>query len=159
MQVNFVPISGFQGDNMIERSTNLPWYKGPTLLEALDLIDPPKRPSDKPLRLPLQVSTFFCCRHSVIAVRTCKVNICLLVAVPAVSRPSLADTVALAMGWQKSGGHLLGSVSVSGQQYILAWCVQVSLPVAPAGCVQDWWHWNCPCGTCGDRCHQGESHV
>ena len=56
MQVNFVPISGFQGDNMIERSTNLPWYKGPTLLEALDLIDPPKRPSDKPLRLPLQVS-------------------------------------------------------------------------------------------------------
>lgn len=55
LQVNFVPISGFQGDNMIERSTNLPWYKGPTLLEALDLIDPPKRPSDKPLRLPLQV--------------------------------------------------------------------------------------------------------
>lgn len=29
-------------------------YKGPTLLEALDLIEPPKRPSDKPLRLPLQ---------------------------------------------------------------------------------------------------------
>lgn len=54
LQVNFVPISGFQGDNMIERSTNLPWYKGPTLLEALDAIDPPKRPSDKPLRLPLQ---------------------------------------------------------------------------------------------------------
>lgn len=49
-----MPISGFQGDNMIEHSTNLPWYKGPTLLEALDAIDPPKRPSDKPLRLPLQ---------------------------------------------------------------------------------------------------------
>ena len=55
LQVAFVPISGFQGDNMIERSDNLPWYKGPTLLEALDQIDPPKRPSDKPLRLPLQV--------------------------------------------------------------------------------------------------------
>ena len=54
MQVNFVPISGFQGDNMIERSTNMNWYKGPILLEALDLIDPPKRPSDQPLRLPLQ---------------------------------------------------------------------------------------------------------
>ncbi len=39
---------------MIERSTNLGWYKGLTLLEALDAIDPPKRPSDKPLRLPLQ---------------------------------------------------------------------------------------------------------
>ena len=54
LQVNFVPISGFQGDNMIERSTNMDWYKGPILLEALDLIEPPKRPSDKPLRLPLQ---------------------------------------------------------------------------------------------------------
>ncbi|KAA6426194.1 MAG: elongation factor 1-alpha [Trebouxia sp. A1-2] len=53
-KVPFVPISGFQGDNMIERSTNLPWYKGPTLLEALDAVEPPKRPSDKPLRLPLQ---------------------------------------------------------------------------------------------------------
>ena len=55
LQVNFVPISGFQGDNMIEKSDNMSWYKGFTLLEALDNIDPPKRPSDKPLRLPLQV--------------------------------------------------------------------------------------------------------
>uniref|UniRef100_A0A7C9E5A0 Translation elongation factor EFTu/EF1A C-terminal domain-containing protein n=1 Tax=Opuntia streptacantha TaxID=393608 RepID=A0A7C9E5A0_OPUST len=39
---------------MIERSTNLDWYKGPTLLEALDQVQEPKRPSDKPLRLPLQ---------------------------------------------------------------------------------------------------------
>ncbi|RZC89396.1 hypothetical protein C5167_044871 [Papaver somniferum] len=50
----FVLISGFVGDNMIERSTNLDWYKGPTLLEALDNISEPKGPSDKPLRLPLQ---------------------------------------------------------------------------------------------------------
>ncbi|KAM3270862.1 hypothetical protein P3S67_029064 [Capsicum chacoense] len=42
-------------DNMIERSTNLDWYKGPVILEALDHINEPKRPSDKPLRLlPLQ---------------------------------------------------------------------------------------------------------
>jgi len=51
--VKFVPISGFNGDNMMEKSANMPWYKGPTLLEALDEIIPPKRPSDKPLRLPL----------------------------------------------------------------------------------------------------------
>jgi len=38
---------------MIERSANLPWYKGPILLEALDNIIPPKRPLEKPLRLPL----------------------------------------------------------------------------------------------------------
>jgi elongation factor 1-alpha len=39
---------------MIERSTNMPWYKGPILLDALDAIPTPKRPTDKPLRLPLQ---------------------------------------------------------------------------------------------------------
>jgi len=38
---------------MIEKSANLPWYNGPTLINALDAIDPPKRPVDKPLRLPL----------------------------------------------------------------------------------------------------------
>ena len=42
------------GDNMIEKSTNLPWYKGPTLLEALDNLHAPKRPTDKPLRVPVQ---------------------------------------------------------------------------------------------------------
>jgi len=51
--INFIPISGWHGDNMIEKSANLPWYKGPTLIEALDLIVPPKRPTEKPLRLPL----------------------------------------------------------------------------------------------------------
>jgi elongation factor 1-alpha len=53
-KIPFVPISGWHGDNMIEKSDNLSWYKGPTLLEALDNIIPPKRPLDKPLRLPLQ---------------------------------------------------------------------------------------------------------
>lgn len=65
--VPFVPISGWNGDNMIEASTNCPWYKGwtketkasgvvkgKTLLEAIDAIEPPVRPTDKPLRLPLQ---------------------------------------------------------------------------------------------------------
>merc|ERR1712137_1158623 len=53
-KIKFVPISGWAGDNMVEKSTNMPWYKGPYLLEALDNIKPPKRPVDKPLRLPLQ---------------------------------------------------------------------------------------------------------
>jgi elongation factor 1-alpha len=63
--VPVVPISGFHGDNMIEDSTNMTWfsgwtckkgkeYSGKTLLKALDSIEPPKRPTDKPLRLPLQ---------------------------------------------------------------------------------------------------------
>jgi len=53
-QVPFVPISGWLGDNMLEKSPNMPWWKGLTLLEALDSLTPPKRPSDKPLRIPLQ---------------------------------------------------------------------------------------------------------
>merc|ERR1711983_401829 len=64
--VAFVPISGWHGDNMIEPSTNMSWYKGwnierkegkftgKTLLEAMDAIAQPERPKDKALRLPLQ---------------------------------------------------------------------------------------------------------
>jgi len=70
--VAFVPISGFHGDNMIEESDNMKWYKGwntervlkkgaepikgsgKTLFEAMDNIAEPDRPLDKPLRLPLQ---------------------------------------------------------------------------------------------------------
>jgi elongation factor 1-alpha len=64
--VAFVPISGWHGDNMLQTSNNMAWFKGweisrkegtskgTTLLEALDAIIPPQRPTDKPLRLPLQ---------------------------------------------------------------------------------------------------------
>jgi len=52
--VPFIPISGWVGDNMLEPSPNMTWYKGPFLLEALDALKPPKRPVLKPLRLPLQ---------------------------------------------------------------------------------------------------------
>jgi elongation factor 1-alpha len=52
--IPFIPISGWTGDNMLERSPKMSWYKGPIMLEALDAIIPPSRPSDKPLRLPLQ---------------------------------------------------------------------------------------------------------
>jgi len=66
VQIPFVPISGWNGDNMLEPSPNMTWYKGwtsekkeanssgKTLLEALDAIVPPSRPTDRPLRLPLQ---------------------------------------------------------------------------------------------------------
>jgi len=64
--VAFVPISGWEGDNMIEPSKNMSWYKGwsverkegsiagKTLVEAIDAIIPPERPTEKALRLPLQ---------------------------------------------------------------------------------------------------------
>ena len=53
-KIPFVPVSGWTGDNLVEPSKNMPWYKGPTLLEALDMFEEPPRPIDKPLRLPIQ---------------------------------------------------------------------------------------------------------
>jgi elongation factor 1-alpha len=52
--VAVVPISGWWGENMVERSENMPWYTGDTLIEALDNCEAPSRPSDKPLRIPIQ---------------------------------------------------------------------------------------------------------
>jgi len=52
--VVFVPVSGWEGDNLVEKSTNLTWFDGPTLLQAIDNIKPPKRPTTKPLRIPIQ---------------------------------------------------------------------------------------------------------
>jgi len=52
--IPFIPISGWMGDNMLEKSDNLKWFNGPTLFEALDGVTAPKRPLDKPLRIPLQ---------------------------------------------------------------------------------------------------------
>lgn len=77
-RIPFVPISGFHGDNMVQPDPNDPnppkdnmkWFKGSTvktgpkgkekeatikvLTDALDNVDPPARPTKKPLRLPLQ---------------------------------------------------------------------------------------------------------
>ena len=51
--VSFVPLSGFSGENMLERKeAKLSWWQGPTLIEALDALPPPPRPSSTaPLRL------------------------------------------------------------------------------------------------------------
>jgi len=64
--VPILPISGFNGDNMLEKSDKMPWWKKQkierksgsyefeTLFDVLDNIEPPTRPTDKALRLPLQ---------------------------------------------------------------------------------------------------------
>eukprot|EP01080_Neovahlkampfia_damariscottae_P004998 gene4998-8596_t len=53
-KVPFVPISGWSGENLSEKSDKLSWYKGDTLIGTLDKLKAPKRPSDAPLRIPLQ---------------------------------------------------------------------------------------------------------
>ena len=60
--VPFVPISGYLGENLIEKSNYLPWFvgwsndsrKGNTLLEAIDAMELAKLPVDRALRIPLQ---------------------------------------------------------------------------------------------------------
>ncbi|WP_457750801.1 translation elongation factor EF-1 subunit alpha [Thermococcus sp.] len=49
-----IPISAWEGDNVVKKSENMPWYNGPTLIEALDQIPEPPKPTDKPLRIPIQ---------------------------------------------------------------------------------------------------------
>lgn len=53
-KLDFIPVSGWTGDNIVEKSPKMPWYDGPTLLEALDKFTPPPKPIDKPLRIPVQ---------------------------------------------------------------------------------------------------------
>jgi elongation factor 1-alpha len=52
--VPFVPCSSYTGDNLTKKSTNMPWYTGPTLLDIIDLFKVPAKPIDKDLRLPIQ---------------------------------------------------------------------------------------------------------
>ena len=53
-KVQIVPVSGWTGENLIKKSTNMPWYKGPTLFEVLDSFSEPPKPINKPLRVPIQ---------------------------------------------------------------------------------------------------------
>ncbi len=49
-----IPISGRDGDNVTAKSDNMKWYKGPTILEALDEFKTAKSLQDLPLRFPVQ---------------------------------------------------------------------------------------------------------
>jgi len=53
-EVPFVPVSGLMGDNLAKPSEHLKWYKGPTLLDALNNLKVPQKPTNLPLRVPVQ---------------------------------------------------------------------------------------------------------
>ncbi len=53
-EIQFVPTSGLKGDNVAKKSENMPWYTGPTMMEALDSFKVPEKPVTLPLRLPVQ---------------------------------------------------------------------------------------------------------
>ena len=51
--IPFVPVSGWTGENLVDKTDKLPWYKGECLIRTLDGIEAPKRPTDLALRLPI----------------------------------------------------------------------------------------------------------
>ena len=52
--IPFIPVSAYMGDNIKAPSANTPWYKGPTLIQALDALTVPEKHTEKPLRVPVQ---------------------------------------------------------------------------------------------------------
>lgn len=53
-EVPFIPISAFEGDNISEPSSNTPWYKGKALIPAFEDFKAPEKPTNLPLRVPIQ---------------------------------------------------------------------------------------------------------
>jgi elongation factor 1-alpha len=53
-KVQFVPLASLKGDNIAKKSENMSWYNGPSLLEAINNLTPPEKPTNLPLRLAIQ---------------------------------------------------------------------------------------------------------
>jgi elongation factor 1-alpha len=49
----YIPISAFYGENITTKSEKMEWYTGPTFKEALDTLEEPQRPVDRPFRMPV----------------------------------------------------------------------------------------------------------
>ncbi len=52
--ITFVPVSALVGDNIFNKSENMAWHTGGTLMETIDKLNPPEKPTELPLRLPIQ---------------------------------------------------------------------------------------------------------
>ena len=53
-EIPFLAGASLLGDNLANKSQNMPWYKGKTLLESFDDLKEPEKPTQLPLRLPIQ---------------------------------------------------------------------------------------------------------
>ncbi len=53
--IRAIPVSALRGDNVMERSANMPWYKGPTLLDYLETVDVEDARAQLPFRFPVQL--------------------------------------------------------------------------------------------------------
>ncbi|MAG07750.1 translation elongation factor EF-1 subunit alpha [Candidatus Pacearchaeota archaeon] len=53
-KVTFLAGSALKGDNIAKKSENMAWYKGPTVMEQFDKFDEPAKPTNLPMRMPIQ---------------------------------------------------------------------------------------------------------
>ncbi len=53
-EIPFIPVSAFEGDNILEPSSNTAWYKGKALIPSFDDFKAPEKPTTLPLRVPIQ---------------------------------------------------------------------------------------------------------
>ncbi len=53
-KVRFLPLASYPGENVDKKPTKMAWWTGETLLEAINKFEPPQKPTDLPLRLPIQ---------------------------------------------------------------------------------------------------------
>jgi elongation factor 1-alpha len=53
-KIAFLPIASLPGDNIAKKTEKMPWWTGDNLLQAIDKFEVPQKPTDLPLRLPLQ---------------------------------------------------------------------------------------------------------
>ncbi len=50
----FIPVSGMEGDNIVNPSPNTPWYQGLTMLQQMDAFQPLAAPEKQAFRMPVQ---------------------------------------------------------------------------------------------------------
>ncbi|MFQ6170634.1 sulfate adenylyltransferase subunit 1 [Oryzobacter sp. R7] len=55
LDAHAIPVSALNGDNVVDRSTNTPWYQGPSLLELLEALAPAADPAHEAFRMPVQL--------------------------------------------------------------------------------------------------------
>ena len=53
-EIEFLACSALQGDNITKKSDKMDWYKGPTVLEQIDKFPAPEKPTNLPMRMPIQ---------------------------------------------------------------------------------------------------------
>ncbi len=53
-KVQFIPTASYLGENVFKKTDKMPWYKGHSLVEAINNFVPPEKPTQLPLRLPIQ---------------------------------------------------------------------------------------------------------